>query len=224
MVAYMDAEALAATLETGEVHFHSRSRDRLWRKGETLGPRPAPRVARRRLRRRRAPRDGRPGRPDVPPRHAVLLRRRRRSRGATGPGLRLARDAVGDDRLARGRAPGRLLHHDPARGRRRRDRPQGHRGSHRGAPGGQGRRHGRVIGHARRPSPARPRTCCTTPSCCSPNAISRPGTSSASCASATPADDPTDSVLAAADLATALADADVEPLPGDRLRDGGSGR
>lgn len=37
MVAYMDAEALQATLETGEVHFHSRSRDRLWRKGETSG-------------------------------------------------------------------------------------------------------------------------------------------------------------------------------------------
>lgn len=37
MVAYMDAEALEATLETGEVHFHSRSRGRLWRKGETSG-------------------------------------------------------------------------------------------------------------------------------------------------------------------------------------------
>jgi phosphoribosyl-ATP pyrophosphohydrolase/phosphoribosyl-AMP cyclohydrolase len=37
MLAYMDAEALAATVETGEVHFHSRSRDRLWRKGETSG-------------------------------------------------------------------------------------------------------------------------------------------------------------------------------------------
>jgi len=37
MVAYVDAEALAATLATGEVHFHSRSRDRLWRKGETSG-------------------------------------------------------------------------------------------------------------------------------------------------------------------------------------------
>ncbi len=37
MVAHMDAEALSATLETGEVHFHSRSRDRLWRKGETSG-------------------------------------------------------------------------------------------------------------------------------------------------------------------------------------------
>ncbi len=37
MLAYMDAEALAATRATGEVHFHSRSRDRLWRKGETSG-------------------------------------------------------------------------------------------------------------------------------------------------------------------------------------------
>jgi phosphoribosyl-AMP cyclohydrolase / phosphoribosyl-ATP pyrophosphohydrolase len=37
MLGYIDREALAATLETGEVHFHSRSRDRLWRKGETSG-------------------------------------------------------------------------------------------------------------------------------------------------------------------------------------------
>jgi phosphoribosyl-ATP pyrophosphohydrolase/phosphoribosyl-AMP cyclohydrolase len=37
MVAYMDAEALASTVATGEVHFHSRSRGRLWRKGESSG-------------------------------------------------------------------------------------------------------------------------------------------------------------------------------------------
>jgi phosphoribosyl-AMP cyclohydrolase / phosphoribosyl-ATP pyrophosphohydrolase len=37
MLAYMDAEALAATLETGLGHFHSRSRERLWKKGETSG-------------------------------------------------------------------------------------------------------------------------------------------------------------------------------------------
>ena len=37
MLAWMDAEALAATLETGVVHFHSRSRGRLWRKGESSG-------------------------------------------------------------------------------------------------------------------------------------------------------------------------------------------
>jgi phosphoribosyl-ATP pyrophosphohydrolase/phosphoribosyl-AMP cyclohydrolase len=37
MVAWSDAEALAATLATGEVHFRSRSRGRLWRKGESSG-------------------------------------------------------------------------------------------------------------------------------------------------------------------------------------------
>lgn len=37
MVAFMDAEALAATRTTGEAHFHSRSRGRLWKKGETSG-------------------------------------------------------------------------------------------------------------------------------------------------------------------------------------------
>ena len=37
MLAYMDREAVTATLATREVHFHSRSRGRLWRKGETSG-------------------------------------------------------------------------------------------------------------------------------------------------------------------------------------------
>ena len=37
MVAFMDGEALAATRATGLAHFHSRSRGRLWRKGETSG-------------------------------------------------------------------------------------------------------------------------------------------------------------------------------------------
>ena len=37
MVAWQDAEAIAATQATGEAHFHSRSRDALWRKGETSG-------------------------------------------------------------------------------------------------------------------------------------------------------------------------------------------
>ena len=37
MVAHMNAEALAATQRTGEAHFWSRSRERLWRKGETSG-------------------------------------------------------------------------------------------------------------------------------------------------------------------------------------------
>lgn len=37
MLGYMDAAAWDATLSTGEVHFFSRSRRRLWRKGETSG-------------------------------------------------------------------------------------------------------------------------------------------------------------------------------------------
>jgi len=37
MVAWQDAEAIDASLATGELHFHSRSRARLWKKGETSG-------------------------------------------------------------------------------------------------------------------------------------------------------------------------------------------
>jgi phosphoribosyl-AMP cyclohydrolase len=37
MIAFMDAEALAKTRETGLAHFHSRSRGKLWLKGETSG-------------------------------------------------------------------------------------------------------------------------------------------------------------------------------------------
>lgn len=37
MLGYADREALAATLASGQVHFHSRSRGRLWKKGETSG-------------------------------------------------------------------------------------------------------------------------------------------------------------------------------------------
>jgi phosphoribosyl-ATP pyrophosphohydrolase/phosphoribosyl-AMP cyclohydrolase len=37
MVAYMNRESLEKTLATGEVHFWSRSREAIWRKGETSG-------------------------------------------------------------------------------------------------------------------------------------------------------------------------------------------
>lgn len=37
MLGWMDREALDATERTGDVHFHSRSREKLWRKGETSG-------------------------------------------------------------------------------------------------------------------------------------------------------------------------------------------
>jgi phosphoribosyl-AMP cyclohydrolase len=37
MLAWMDDEALRLTRQSGEAHFFSRSRSRLWRKGETSG-------------------------------------------------------------------------------------------------------------------------------------------------------------------------------------------
>ncbi len=37
MLAYMNAESLAKTLETGVAHFWSRRRQKLWKKGETSG-------------------------------------------------------------------------------------------------------------------------------------------------------------------------------------------
>lgn len=37
MLAHMNAEALALTLETGEMHYYSRSRKAIWKKGETSG-------------------------------------------------------------------------------------------------------------------------------------------------------------------------------------------
>ena len=37
MVAHMNAEAVAKTIETGEAWYYSRSRKKLWKKGETSG-------------------------------------------------------------------------------------------------------------------------------------------------------------------------------------------
>ncbi|WP_420564124.1 phosphoribosyl-AMP cyclohydrolase [Thalassobaculum sp.] len=37
MMAWMDATALSATIETGEAHYYSRSRKAMWRKGESSG-------------------------------------------------------------------------------------------------------------------------------------------------------------------------------------------
>ncbi len=37
MLAYMDKEALRKTLETGYAHYHSRSKKRIWKKGEVSG-------------------------------------------------------------------------------------------------------------------------------------------------------------------------------------------
>lgn len=37
MVAFMNEEAFRLTLETGKVHYYSRSRQKLWKKGESSG-------------------------------------------------------------------------------------------------------------------------------------------------------------------------------------------
>jgi phosphoribosyl-AMP cyclohydrolase len=37
MLAYVSPEALARTRETGDAHYYSRSREELWRKGESSG-------------------------------------------------------------------------------------------------------------------------------------------------------------------------------------------
>lgn len=37
MLAHMNAEALALTISTGEAHYYSRSRKKLWKKGESSG-------------------------------------------------------------------------------------------------------------------------------------------------------------------------------------------
>ena len=37
MLAHMNAEALQLTLATGEAHYYSRSRKKIWKKGETSG-------------------------------------------------------------------------------------------------------------------------------------------------------------------------------------------
>jgi len=37
MLAHMNAQALRLTIETGEAHFYSRSRQKLWKKGEESG-------------------------------------------------------------------------------------------------------------------------------------------------------------------------------------------
>ena len=37
MMAYMNKESLIETLKTGKTHFYSRSRQKIWKKGETSG-------------------------------------------------------------------------------------------------------------------------------------------------------------------------------------------
>ena len=101
-LAYMNAEALARTRATGELHLYSRSRQEQWHKGATSGNTQAVRALRLRLRRRRRARPRRAGRPRLPHRRAHLLppgraRAARAARGAAG--------ARAHDRRARRRSP-----------------------------------------------------------------------------------------------------------------------
>ena len=114
MLAWVDREALEATLATGEVHFHSRSRDRLWRKGETSGNV---------LRLSRSPLDCDadallltvdPAGPTCHrgTRSCFDLRGGAGDRASADPGVRLARDALDDDRRTGGDAACRLVYRE----------------------------------------------------------------------------------------------------------------
>ena len=86
MMAWMTAETLALTLAEGRTVFWSRSRQEVWRKGDTSGEVQHVRAGRLRLRRRHAAVPGRPaGRRRLPHRQpVVLLPFLRRGRHACG--------------------------------------------------------------------------------------------------------------------------------------------
>ena len=75
MLGYMNREALRATLERGRVVFFSRSKQRLWEKGETSGHYLELASIARRLRCRHAAGRRAARRAGVPYRHRDLLRR-----------------------------------------------------------------------------------------------------------------------------------------------------
>lgn len=76
MLGYMNPEALDKTLESGKVTFFSRTKQRLWTKGETSGN-ILNVVSIARLRQRHVTGAGKSHRPDLPQRHQQLLRRHR---------------------------------------------------------------------------------------------------------------------------------------------------
>ena len=93
MLAHMNAEALERTLATGVMHYWSRSRQSLWRKGDTSGQVQTVVETQGRLRPGRAARPGRGRRRrrGLPHRPSIVLlpaRRTRRRRRAAGAGRR----------------------------------------------------------------------------------------------------------------------------------------
>ena len=104
-LAYINEEALGSALETGELHFCSRSREEIWRKGETSGNVHEAAAAALRLRRRRAGRPGRAGRPRLPHRRAHLLLPRLLDRRRRAAGSAVAHEALAAlERTLRSRA------------------------------------------------------------------------------------------------------------------------
>ena len=75
MLGYMNPEALDKTIESGKVTFFSRTKQRLWTKGETSGN--FLNVVNAGLRQRHVTVAGESHRPDLPQRHQQLLRRYR---------------------------------------------------------------------------------------------------------------------------------------------------
>ena len=96
-LAYANEESLRLTLETGELHFYSRSREQIWRKGETSGNVMQPAPAPLRLRRRR---DRRPGRADGPACHTGERSCFYRECGSPLEGRAAAREPVAHEALA----------------------------------------------------------------------------------------------------------------------------
>ena len=141
-LAYMNAEALARTRETGEMHFWSRSRDELWHKGETSGN-----VQTLKAIRYDCDADAllalvEPAGPPVTPASA------RASTAATWSSPRARRSgARARARRPGGSAPRRLLHGRPPR-RPGAPRRQGPRGGGRGGPCRRGRADERVAEEA----------------------------------------------------------------------------
>jgi phosphoribosyl-ATP pyrophosphohydrolase/phosphoribosyl-AMP cyclohydrolase len=111
MLGYMNREALAETLASGKVTFYSRSKQRLWTKGESSGHVLA--LGHRcRLRQRHRAGAGHPARPHLPPAARQLLPRCTR-----GFPRRTRRLGAIPRRTQR---PARQLHHSPVRVRNRR--------------------------------------------------------------------------------------------------------
>ena len=154
-LAYMNPEALDRTLETGEIHFWSRSRPELWHKGETSGN-----VHAAALLRYDCDADALLAlvEPAGPACHTgertCFYRSARRPRWP--PTRRCPRSR--ERWRARQRMPARQLHRAALRGGPPRDRRQG-RG------GGRGGRAGRPRGVRRAPAPRRRPTCSTTSVC-----------------------------------------------------------